>query len=387
MHRAGGGEGFGMSVPHRAGRAARLRAKGMGWASVVKEKIAPRKRAGSKFPCGTCEGAAEVVIWMGVLSWKSWTAAPQDGCDLWGGRITQEQFLGDPFIGDAPVGLGEALRNPEPVQPMFIDVRRAGDGCGMNHGMSQPVCAGRLAGRGRPPGTVRCPQRAGVTAQAVLGRFQQSCALGRQTGMGVQHPDPRRGAAPVASLGFLVSEAGQAAQMTPIGAGQVAAVEVGQLSPDLTGCRWRNGHGTHSNPGLEIAGTGLKYHTRVVSLCAHGFDDGWTGAIQIDEDVARIALFRVGVKVHVAALPVADAQKSNGGGMRQLRSRPQPLSGECPSGLGVNETDEIEVVRHGRKLPAYGLYGEIGSAVEHDPILESKGPAVQWILSGRRTVG
>ena len=372
-----------MSVPHRGARAARSRARCMGWASVVEEKIAPRKRAGSKFPRGTCDGAAEVVFWMGVLSRKSWTAAPQDGCDLWGGRIAQEQFLGDPLIGDAPVGLGEALRNPEPVQPMCIDVRRAGDGRGMN----QPVCAGRLAVRGRPPGNVRRPQPAGVTRQAVLGRFQQSCALGRQTGTGVQHPDPRRGAASVASLGFLVGEAGQAAQMTPIGAGQVAAVELGQLSPDLTGCRWRNGHGTHSNPGLEIARTGLEYHIGVVSLCAHGFDDGWIGTIQIDEDVARIALFRVGVKVHVAALPVADAQKSNGGGMSQLSSRPQPLSGECPSGLGVNETDEIEVVRHGRKLPAYGLYREIGSEIEHDPILESKGPAVQWILIGRRTVG
>lgn len=372
-----------MSVPHRAAGAARSRARGMGGANVVEEKIAPRKRADSQFPRGTCECAAEVVLWMGVLSRKSRTAATQDGCDLWSGRITQEQFLGDPFIGDAPVGLGETLRNPEPVQPMFIDVRRAGDGCGM----SQPVCAGRLAVRGRPPGTVRCPQQAGVTAQAVLGRFQQSCALGRQAGTSVQHSDPRRGAAPVASLGFLVSEAGQAAQMTPIGAGQVAAVEVGQLSPDLTGCRCLNGHGTHSNPGLEIAGTGLKDHTGIVSLGAHGFHNGWAGAIQIDEDVAGIALLRVGVNVYVAAFPVAHAQEPDGGGMGQLSSRPQPLSGECPSGLGMNETDEIEVVRHGPELSAYGLYREIGSEVEHDPILESKGPAVQWILSGRRTVG
>jgi hypothetical protein len=61
---------------------------------------------------------------------------------------------------------------------------------------------------------------------------------------------------------------------------------------------------------LEIAGTGLKHHTGIVSLSAHGFEDCWIGTIQIDEDVARIALFRVGVKVHVAALPVADAQKN-----------------------------------------------------------------------------
>jgi hypothetical protein len=34
----------------------------MGWATVVKEKIAPRKRAGFEFPRGACECAAEVIV-------------------------------------------------------------------------------------------------------------------------------------------------------------------------------------------------------------------------------------------------------------------------------------------------------------------------------------
>ena len=53
--------------------------------------------------------------------------------------------------------------------------------------------------------------------------------------------------------------------------------------------------------------------------------------------------------------------------MGQLGSGPQPLSRESPPGLGVNETDEIEAVRHGHQLAPNGLHGEIESAVEHGP--------------------
>jgi hypothetical protein len=53
--------------------------------------------------------------------------------------------------------------------------------------------------------------------------------------------------------------------MTPIGAGQVAAVEVGQPFADLAGHgRW-DGCGTDLHPSLEIAGTGLEYHTGFVT--------------------------------------------------------------------------------------------------------------------------
>ena len=75
--------------------------------------------------------------------------------------------------------------------------------------------------------------------------------------------------------------------------------------------------------------------------------------------------------VYVAAFAVANAQEPDGGRMAQLGSGPQSLSWERPSGLVVNETDEIEVVRHGRELAAYGLHGEIESEVEHGPNLGS----------------
>src|SRR5271166_85541 len=121
-----------MKVPHRGGWRARSRSGSRG------VKIAPGKRAGGEFPRRTGEGAAEVIVRVGVLSRKPRTAVAQDGSDLWSGRSTLEQLLGDPLIGDAPVGLGEAIQNPQAEQPTGIEVRRISGGC---CGSSQPVRA------------------------------------------------------------------------------------------------------------------------------------------------------------------------------------------------------------------------------------------------------
>jgi len=341
-----------MKIPHRGG--GRSPAGCRGWIIAVKEETAPRKRAGFEFLRSTCECAAEVILWMGVLSRKSRTAAAQDGYDLWSRHSPEEQFLGDPFIRDAPVGLWEAFQNPQPVQPTGIDFG------GRRRARRVGVCGRRQ----RQTGGLR---RVRWTVQTVLRRLEQSGALGSQAGVGMQRLHPRRVTASVASLGFLIGEAGQAAQMTPIGAGQVAAIEVGQLFADLAGNGSWDGCVTDLHPGLEIAGAGLEYHTRFVTSGPHGFDDGWASVIQIDEDVARIALLGVGMEVDVATLPVANAQEPDGGWMRQLGSGPQPLSGKCSSGLAMNQTDEIEVVGHGCKLAAHGLHREIESEVEHGP--------------------
>src|SRR6202790_5658159 len=346
-----------MNVPHRGGHGGRSRAGCMGVILAVEEEIAPRKRAGLEFLCGTCECAAEVIIWMGMLSRKSRTAAAQDGCDLLSRCSTLKQFFGDPLVGDAPVGLWEALQNPQSVQPTGIDLGRD---TGRRETRRAGVCGRRQSEAWRL-------RQARWVAQTVLGRLEQSGALGSQAGVGVQHLHPRRVTAPVAPLWFLIGEAGQAAQMTPIGTGRVAAVEVGQLFADLAGNGSLDGCGTDLYPSLEIAGAGLEYHTRLVTSGPHGFNDGYASVIEIDEDVARIALLGVRMDVDIAALPVANAQEPDGGWMGQLGCGPQPLTGKCPSGLALNQTDEIEVVKQGRQLPADGLHSEIESAVEHGP--------------------
>lgn len=58
----------------------------------------------------------------------------------------------------------------------------------------------------------------------------------------------------MASLRFLIGEAGQTPQMTPIGAGPVAAVEPGQFSADGTGQRRLQRCDADLDPGLEVPG-------------------------------------------------------------------------------------------------------------------------------------
>src|SRR5207249_1819035 len=190
---------------------------------------------------------------------------------------------------------------------------------------------------------------------------------------GLQHLHPWRVTAPVTSLWLLIGESGQAAQMTPIGAGQVAAVEAGQLFADPAGHGSFDRCGTDLHPNLEIAGAGLEYHSGSVSIAAHGFDDDEAGLIQIDEDVARMAFLGIELEVYVAAFPIARAQKSYSGRMRELSRGPQPLSGESPLGRMVNQADQVKVVRHRRELAAYRLHGEIESTVEHGHNFEIAG--------------
>lgn len=107
-----------MKVRHRGGRRTRSRARSTSGIIAVTEKTAPRIRTGGEFSRGTCQGAAEVIVRAECLSREPRTAAAQDGADSWSGRSAKEQFLSDPFIGDAPVGLEEAFENPQPVNQL-----------------------------------------------------------------------------------------------------------------------------------------------------------------------------------------------------------------------------------------------------------------------------
>ena len=343
-----------MSMPHRGGGRARSRARRIGVTMGMNRGTAPGKRNGFKFPCGSCQCSAEVILGVRVPPRKPRTAAAQNGGDLWSGRATPEQFLGDPFIGDAPVGLWEALGNPQPVQPTGIRLGRGG---------GRARCVDVRGYRQRKV----CGQRQVRVDQTALGRLQKSGALGSDTGLSVQYLHPRRVTAPVAPLWFLIGETSQAAQMAPIGTGAVATVEVGQLFPDAAGNSRFDGRGTDLHPGLNIAGTGLEYYAGPVTCGPHGLDNCQAGVIQIDEDVSRIALPGVRLDVYVTAFPIADAQKSYGSRVDELDGGPQPLTRERPLGGAVNQADQVKVARHGHELAAHSLQGEVESTVEHGP--------------------
>lgn len=351
-----------MRLPHRGGARGRLEARQVRGTRRGKGGIAPGERSGLEFQSGPLEGTAEVILGLRVLPWKPGTAAGENGRDLGSGRATTQQFFGDPFIRNTPVGLREALGDAQPVQPMGVDVGGAVSGVGGSCWRS---------GKAGPPWEAR------VLALPALCRLQQSSAAGSQARASVEHFHPGRVTALVAPLGLLIGEAGQAAQMAPIGAGPVAAVELGQLFADAAGYgRW-DGSGADLHPGLEMTGAGLENHAGLMPMGAHGGEDAGAGLIQIDEHVAGILLVGVGVEVDVTAFAVATAQESHGGSLGEQSSGPEAFSrGWSSSGL-VNQTDEIEFVGHGRELSADGLQSQEESAIKHGGILLWEGIAVQ----------
>lgn len=109
-----------MKLPHRRGGREPL--------PMPRAGIAPGKRRGFELARGTREGAAEIIVRVRMSARKTGTACAQDGGDLGSAGSVPQQFLGDPFIGDAPIRLREAFGNVQPVQPIGIDA----GGCRMD---------------------------------------------------------------------------------------------------------------------------------------------------------------------------------------------------------------------------------------------------------------
>jgi hypothetical protein len=83
-------------------------------------KSARRKRHGFGLE-GSCEGAAQVIFGVGVAAREAGRSESKHGLDLVGRNTTAQQFLGDPQVGDTPIGRRETRGNAQLVQPMGID--------------------------------------------------------------------------------------------------------------------------------------------------------------------------------------------------------------------------------------------------------------------------
>jgi hypothetical protein len=96
------------------------------------------------------------------------------------------------------------------------------------------------------------------------------------------------------ALGFPIGKPGEPAQVAPVGAGAVAAIGPGQLLADRCGDVRRQGSGTNVHPGLQVAGTGLQYHTGFMPPGRHGREDRGLGAVQIDQNVTGVVVLEYG---------------------------------------------------------------------------------------------
>ena len=298
------------------------------------------------------DGAAQVIVGVAVAAGKLWAGEPEDLMHLGGSPTLPEQASGDPQVDDAPVGVREAVADVPAFHTALINF----PGYGGGHGGGNRIGESRV-GVGGPGRTKRGP---------LSGRAQQGLGVWRQTRPGFHDLDPRGVAGARAPRRLLIGEAGESSQVTPIGTSWIASI--GHRQHLAGGGRHRRlkRRGAEVNPGLQTAGVGLQHHTRVMPMSAHGGDYRRLDTIQIDENVTRVSITRVGLHVDVASLAIAGAQKSDGSRATQLLRRPQSFARKGLPRPLVNQSDKVKLAGHGGELLANGLPGEKETAVVHD---------------------
>jgi len=308
--------------------------------------------AGSR-KSSTCQSATQIVFRIAVVAGKMRTSQTENSFHLGRRYVDGQQFSREPQIDDAPVGLGKALPNVPALHPALID----SDGSlGSNRGPW--VAYGREAVGSNP----RCRHR---LSSHLRGRRQQVLGGARENRTGFDNLYPRSVTADRTSRELLVGEASQSSQVTPVGAGQVTAISVRQMFAHGR----RQGRfqrcGADANPSLEMARAGAEHHAGLMTISSHEFKDTRWGVIKVEENIAGIAILGIGEQIYVVTLPVACAQKADRGSTHQLTRIPKPFSRTHSACGMVNQTDEVEFIRHSRQLAADSVQGKEKSAVGH----------------------
>jgi hypothetical protein len=313
------------------------------------------KNFAAQFAESPCQGAMEVILRVSVATGKVRASVTKHRGDISYRYTPLQQLFGDPFVGDTPIGLWESLWNVQPSQPGMID------------GTRQRA----VTRRDWQIGKLRVQQRSGRGRLGVrlmnlaLGGLHQRDSLRSRAQLGVQDPHPGSVSVALTPARFLIRESGQPSQMTPIGASQVSLIGVSQPSGDGASNGRFEGCDTDSNPGLQVAGASLEQNTRLMPMGAHFFQNGCIAVIEIQQDIAGVVVFCIGLDIYVTAFTITNAQKSDHRFIGQLIGRPKAFAGEGATGSVVNQADQIEVVGHGRELTADGLQREEEAAIQH----------------------
>ena len=323
-----------------------------------------RKSVAGQFAKGSCERATQVILGIGVTTWKARAAPTQQLRDARYRCSLSQQLFSDPLVGNTPIGARKPLWNPQPLQPGLIDVagRRESTGC-----------------RDHPFVGERTWQRSGSSdgggaSYLSLGGVDQQRAVGSQPKLRLHQLHP--GGIPVSLTPerFLIGEPGQPSQMTPVGAGHVAAIDMGQLSGDDGSYGRFQADRTDLNPSLEVAGAGLEYHARLMAIGPHPFECGRIGVVQIQQNVTGVPVVSIRLNVHITPLTIANAQESYGRLLTQLGGRPEPFAWECCSGGVVNQSNQIEIMWHRGELPSNAAQREEQTTIKHKCCRRSDSP-------------
>ena len=147
-----------------SGRTATQGARGAGLTASVRIDNARRKRGVVQIADSSREGAAQVILGVGMSARELGTGQAENGLDARCGFALGEQRGGNPKVRDAPVGLRETLRDSQTVQPSPINAigLRGQDGR-LVDGSESPT-AGGGAQRGGTRGRVLACVHANVAA-------------------------------------------------------------------------------------------------------------------------------------------------------------------------------------------------------------------------------
>ena len=318
-----------------------------GGSAQARGENARGKRQG--FPRCSSECAAQVIFGIGVTAREAGASESQHGLDLADRETAAQQALGDPQIGDAPIGGREARRNLQALQPAGID---ADSGGWRERAVEQS-------------GWRRHKGRWTVVWETRLCGLKQRGGVGGELRLSVYEFDPRGVTAELAVHGFLVGETSQPSEMTSLGAGAVCAVQMRQVSRDGGSQQGFERRGTDTNPSLQMVRAGAKDDTRLMPVGAHRVDDAVLGAIEIDQDIASVSISCERAEEDVVAFAIAQPQKSEHTAMCELEGGPNVLTRERPSRAAMNQTKLIIVAGHGHHLPAHSLQSDEESAI-HD---------------------
>jgi len=115
----------------------------------------------------------------------------------------------------------------------------------------------------------------------------------------------------------------QSPQVAPAGAGQIAAVGARQLFTNQRGHDRLQGRKADANPSLEMARAGLQHHTRLMAMVSHKRQHLDSDLIQVEENVAGIAIVGVRKQINIKALKIACTQEAQYRSPHQLAPIPQ----------------------------------------------------------------
>jgi len=301
------------------------------------------------------QGATQIVFGIAMMAREIWTAQAKDSSYLGRGDVHGEQLSSEPEIDDAPVGSDKAIPNMPMLNPTLIDTLGGWRG----------DLGGGIARRKNATAHIGCGRRR-LSCQPQHRHMQQVLSSAGEDGIRVQNFYPGRRTESSTIERLLIGETRQSSQVPPVGAGQIAAVGVGQLLADQGGQRGFKRCGADANPSLEVAWAGLKQDTRLMAIGAHARDDIDRGLVQVDQNIASIAMLGVRPEIDVKALKITCAQEAQHGSPCQLARIPETFSWTDPVCCTVNQADEIEIIRHGRELAANGMQSEEECAVGHE---------------------